>query len=197
MKESEIRSKCTKFSIKNFIADLPRMLNDAFSTICDCIFGFYTSDNGDIHLKNIAKLEASYIDATTVVTQNLRFKGSDGVMYNYNDIGAILGKIEKKMETINPITKDQIDELGIYQFNPWPLYADEYMVKPETQTVGYKVLTEAGLSVLEKNDITNKYNWTEKSVQDGAVYLCGSNLHLYNRDESGKRWIDLGSYKNN
>ena len=113
MKESEIRSKCTKFSIKNFIADLPRMLNDAFSTICDCIFGFYTSDNGDIHLKNIAKLEASYIDATTVVAQNLRFKGSDGVMYNYNDIGTILGKIEKKMETINPITKDQIDELGI------------------------------------------------------------------------------------
>ena len=197
MKESEIRSKCTKFSIKNFIADLPRMLNDAFSTICDCIFGFYTSDNGDIHLKNIAKLEASYIDATTVVAQNLRFKGSDGVMYNYNDIGTILGKIEKKMETINPITKDQIDELGIYQFNPWPLYADEYMVKPETQTVGYKVLTEAGLSVLEKNDITNKYNWAEKSVQDGGVYLCGSNLHLYKRDESGKRWIDLGSYKNN
>ena len=186
-----------KFSIKNFIADLPRMLNDAFSTICDCIFGFYTSDNGDIHLKNIAKLEASYIDATTVVAQNLRFKGSDGVMYNYNDIGTILGKIEKKMETINPITKDQIDELGIYQFNPWPLYADEYMVKPETQTVGYKVLTEDGLSVLEKNDITNKYNWAEKSVQDGAVYLCGSNLHLYKRDESGKRWIDLGSYKNN
>lgn len=197
MKESEIRSKCTKFSIKNFIADLPRMLNDAFSTICDCIFGFYTSDNGDIHLKNIAKLEASYIDATTVVAQNLRFKGSDGVMYNYNDIGTILGKIEKKMETINPITKDQIDELGIYQFNPWPLYADEYMVKPETQTVGYKVLTEAGLSVLEKNDITSKYNWAEKYVQDGAVYLCGSNLHLYKRDESGKRWIDLGSYKNN
>ena len=67
MTESEVRSKCTNFSIKNFVADLPRMLNEAFNTICDCIFSFYTADNGDIHLKNIAKLEASYIDATTIV----------------------------------------------------------------------------------------------------------------------------------
>ena len=117
MTESEVRSKCTKFSIKNFITDLPRMLNEAFGTICDCIFSFYDADNGDIHLKNIAKLEASYIDATTVVAQNLRFKGSDGTMYNYNDIGSILEKIEKKISSISNISKSQIDSLVPHQLN--------------------------------------------------------------------------------
>ena len=103
MTESEVRSKCTNFSIKNFVADLPRMLNEAFNTICDCIFSFYTDDNGNIHLKNIAKSQESYIDATTIVAQNLRFKGSDGVTYNYNNIGSKLEQMEKMINSISNI----------------------------------------------------------------------------------------------
>ena len=197
MTESEVRSKCTKFSIKNFIADLPRMLNEAFNTICDCIFSFYTADNGDIHLKNIAKLESSYIDATTIVAQNLRFKGSDGVMYNYNDIGTILDKIEKKINSISNISKDQIDSLGTYPFQPWPLYADFYMIRPTNPEYGCKVLSDIGVTVWDEDPDTHEYDWIDTPVTNGVMYLCGSDLHIYQRDEELKRWIDLGSYKNN
>ena len=197
MTESEVRSKCTKFSIKNFIADLPRMLNEAFNTICDCIFSFYTADNGNIHLKNIAKLEASYIDATTIVAQNLRFKGSDGVMYNYNNIGSKLEQMEKTINSISNISKDQIDSLGTYPFQPWPLYADFYMNRPENPEHGCKVLSDFGVTVWDKNPDTDKYDWFDTPVTDGVMYLCASNLHIYQRDEESKRWIDLGNYKNN
>ena len=197
MTESEVRSKCTNFSIKNFVADLPRMLNEAFNTICDCIFSFYTADNGDIHLKNIAKLEASYIDATTIVAQNIRFKGSDGVMYNYNNIGSKLEQIENTLNSITCIEKDQIDSLGIYPFQPWPLYADFYMNRPEKPERGCKVLSNFGVTVWDENPDTNKYDWFDTPVTDGVMYLCASNLHIYQRDEESKRWIDLGNYKNN
>lgn len=196
MTESEVRSKCTKFSIKNFVADLPRMLNDAFGTICDCIFSFYDADNGDIHLKNIANLEASYIDATTVVAQNLRFKGSDGKTYNYNDIGSILEKIEKKINSISNISKSQIDSLGVY-FQPWPLYADFYMIRPAIPDAGCKILSEFGLKIWDEDPETHKYKWFDTPVEDGVTYLCGDNLHIYKRDNETSRWIDLGSYKNN
>jgi hypothetical protein len=197
MTESEVRSKCTKFSIKNFVADLPRMLNEAFSTICDCIFSFYNADNGDIHLKNIAKLEASYIDATTVVAQNLRFKGSDGTMYNYNDIGSILEKIEKKISSISNISKSQIDSLDVYPFQPWPLYADFYMIRPTSPEPGCKVLSEFGLTIWDEDPETHEYDWFDTPVEDGVTYLCGYDLHIYKRDKETSRWIDLGSYKNN
>ena len=195
MTESEVRSKCTKFSIKNFVADLPRMLNDAFGTICDCIFSFYDADNSDIHLKNIAKLEASYIDATTVVAQNLRFKGSDGTMYNYNDIGSILEKIEKKIKSISNISKSQIDSLDVYPFQPWPLYADFYIIRPTDPEPGCKVLSEFGLTIWDEDPETHEYEWFDTPVEDGVTYLCGYDLHIYKRDNETSRWIDLGSYK--
>lgn len=193
MKESEIRSKCTKFSIKNFIADLPKMLNDAFNAICDCIFSFYSADNGDIHLKNITKIEASYIDATTIVTQNLRFKGSDGVMYNYNDIGTILSNIEKKINSISSISKSQIDALDTAPFQSWPV-AEYYMTLPEDPEEGCRVLSISGLKIWDKNPDTQNYEWIDKNVNDGVKYLCVSNLHVYQRDEQESNWIDLGRY---
>lgn len=194
MTESEVRSKCTKFSIKNFVADLPRMLNEAFGTICDCIFSFYDADNSDIHLKNIAKLEASYIDATTVVAQNLRFKGSDGTIYNYNDIGSKLEQMEKTLNSITFIKKEQIDSLGLY-LQPWPLYADFYMKRPTNPDAGCKVLSEFGLTIWDEDPEAHKYVWFDTPVEDGVTYLCGYDLHIYKRDNETSRWIDLGSYK--
>ena len=197
MTESEIRSKCTKFSIKNFISDLPKMLNDAFNTICDCIFSFYDADNGEIHLKNIAKIEASYIDATTVIAQNLRFKGSNGTIYNYNDIGSILERIESKINSIHNISKEQIDSLEMFPFQPWPLYADFYMVEPENPEPGCKVLSEMGLKVWEEDPDDHIYDWFDGPVEDGTTFLCGDNLNIYKRDNSTSRWICIGNYKNN
>ena len=194
MTESEVRSKCTKFSIKNFVADLPRMLNEAFGTICDCIFSFYDADNSDIHLKNIAKLEASYIDATTVVAQNLRFKGSDGTIYNYNDIGSKLEQMEKTLNSITFIKKEQIDSLDIYHFQPWPSYADYYMIIPQNPKPKCVVLSEFGLTVWDEDTDTHKYEWFDTPVEDGVTYICKYDFHLYKRDNTSRTWKDLGDY---
>lgn len=94
---SQLKDLCTKFSIKNFVADLPRMLNDAFTVLYDCITTFYNPDDNSIKCR---KLDVTYIDATTVVAQNLRFKGSNGVIYNYNDIGKILSELEERVQNI-------------------------------------------------------------------------------------------------
>lgn len=96
------------FSIKNFIADLPRMLNETFTIIYNCITKFYDPDQNKVKCN---KLEASYIDATTIVAQNLTFKGSNGETYNYNDIAATLSALEQKINSIVPITQQQLDDL--------------------------------------------------------------------------------------
>ena len=112
MKSSVTNNELSKiqsaFSIKNFIADLPKMLNNIFTTIYKCITDFYDPDSNKIKCN---KIEAGYIDATTIVAQNLTFKGSNGEMYNYNDIATIIGELERKVNNSLPITKEQLDAL--------------------------------------------------------------------------------------
>lgn len=105
---AELSKIKSSFSIKNFIADLPKMLNNVFTIIYKCITDFYDPDANKI---KVNKLEAGYIDATTIVAQNLTFKGSNGELYNYNDIATILGELERKVNNILPITREQLDAL--------------------------------------------------------------------------------------
>jgi hypothetical protein len=191
---SQLKELCTKFSVKNFVADLPRMLNEAFTVLYNCITSFYNPDDNSIKCD---KLNVTYVDATTIVAQNLRFKGSDGVIYNYNDIGTILSNIEKKLNSINNITKEQIDSLEMYPFQPWPLYADYYMIPPQNPEIGCKVLTNYGIRVYDVDNETNTEGWYDTKVTDGVMYICGENMNLYKRDEISTRWIDLGTYSNN
>ena len=86
---------------------------------------------------------------------------------------------------------------GTYPFQPWPLYADFYMIRPTNPEYGCKVLSDFGVTVWDENPDTHEYDWFDTPVTDGAMYLCASNLHIYQRDEESKRWIDLGNYKNN
>ena len=185
---SELQKLCNKFSIKNFLTDLPRMLNEAFTVIYECITGLYNPDEGSVRCN---KIDATYIDATTIVAQNLRFKGPDGVMYNYNDIGQVLADMENRLEGITNITKSQIDSLEILPFQPWPLYADCYMITPENPINGCILLTQNGISVYDADSDT----WIDKRVVDGVIYLCDDNKILYKRDNENNRWIDMGSYE--
>ena len=125
-------------------------------------------------------------------------KDTDGTTYyHYNNIGSKLEQMEKTINSISNISKDQIDSLGIYPFQPWPLYADFYINRPENPERGCKVLSDFGVTVWDENPDTHEYDWFDTPVTDGVMYLCASNLHIYQRDEESKRWIDLGSYKNN
>lgn len=105
---TELSKIKSAFSIKNFITDLPKMLNNVFTIIYKCITDFYDPDANKI---KVNKLEAGYIDATTIVAQNLTFKGSNGELYNYNDIATILEELERKVNNILPITREQLDAL--------------------------------------------------------------------------------------
>lgn len=180
MFSEETKTKLTNFSIRNFIADLPRMLNEAFGTLCDIIFSFYDKNDGNIVFKNISRLESTFIEATTVVAQNLRFKGTDGKSYDLNNIGIVLSSLES-----------QIKELQLK--GSWPLYADYYMSRPTSNiTEGCKVLVTNGI------DVYINGAWETKPVSDGATYLCGNNNHVYKRNESlneNLKWVDLGEYK--
>ena len=96
------------FSIKNFIADLPKMLNNVFTIIYKCITDFY---NPDLNKISCNKIEVGYIDATTIIAQNFTFKGPNGESYNYNDIASLIKELEEKVHNIVPITKEQLDQL--------------------------------------------------------------------------------------
>lgn len=98
----------TAFSIKNFIPDVPRMLNEVFTKIYNCVTKFYDIDENEI---SCSKLKAGYIDATTIVAQNLTFKGQSGELYNYNDIASIITELREKVNSIVPITQQQLDTL--------------------------------------------------------------------------------------
>lgn len=105
---TELSTIRNAFSIKNFITDLPKMLNKAFETIYRCITDFYSPDSNKVKCANV---EAGYIDATTVVTQNLTFKGSNGQVYRYDDIATKIAELEERINAITPITMEQLNEL--------------------------------------------------------------------------------------
>lgn len=183
----------TKFSINNFLADLPRLLNEAFTTVVNSILGFYDPDSGILKCK---KLEATYIDATTIVAQNLRFKGNNGTLYNFDDIASIIGNLEKKVDSIMHITKDQIDSLEMNPFQAWPLYADYYIDAPETPDEGCKVLIPDGIKIYLLDEQTSEGSWYTSPVADGVFYIVRENMHIYNYDKQKGTWRDLGFYGN-
>lgn len=82
------------FSIKNFIPDLPRMLNEVLTVIHDQIAGFYFPDENKIKCN---KVESGTVEATTVITQNLTFKGSKGELMNYEDLASRVAALERKL----------------------------------------------------------------------------------------------------
>lgn len=98
----------TYFSVKNFISDLPRLLNSVMKLIYTCITKFYSIDEDKIKCN---KAEIDYINATTIVAQNLTFKGDNGVMYRYDDIANRIAQIENRLNSITNVTRQEIDSI--------------------------------------------------------------------------------------
>ena len=188
----ELNALSKKFSISNFLTDLPRMLNDAFDVIVKYILKFYDPDRNSI---KVDKLDATYIDTTTIVAQNLRFKGSNGVIYNYEDIGSILDDIQKKIAEFSHITKDQIDSLNTFPLQGWPLYADYYNYHPtDNIPENCVVLTGDGIDVYEFDCDAEDYVWSSKNITDQSIYVCGADWNIYQYNKDGGFWKNLGKY---
>lgn len=191
--KDELNALSKKFSISNFLTDLPRMLNEAFGTIVKYILKFYDPDENRIRCE---RLDATYINATTIVAQNLRFRGKNGAVYDYTDLGSIVEQCEKLINEITSISKKQIDSLPIYPLQGWPLWADYYNSHPETtmENVNKIVLVTDGVDILQVDCDTEELIWCTSGVADEAIYLCGADMCLYKYHENEKYWENIGKY---
>ena len=100
---SDLKKLETKFSIKNFISDLPRMLNEAFSVIYKCITSFYDPDKDTL---KSSSAEIDYITASTIVCQNITIKNSDSSIIDPAiaiEIKALKEKIDDLYEKIEEV----------------------------------------------------------------------------------------------
>lgn len=202
--KKELQDLGSKFSISNFLTDLPRMLNDAFGTVVKYILNFYDPDNHGLGTGSkgpINKISATYIDATTVVAQNIRFKGKSGHVYDLEDVADLLAGFEDKMKQITFISKKQIDSLDINPIQGWPLYADSYISHPVNPIEGSVVLVNDGIEVYElvceEDEYGNTkeyYKWTKHGVVDQTIYLCGADMNLYQYQEIDEYWKVIGKY---
>ena len=103
----ELNSLKTKFSVKNFITELPNMLNNAFTTLCNCILDFYIPEERKIKCD---KASIGTIEATTIVVQNLSVKGQNA-QYNYANLPDIVRELQRKVEELYPETMDDINAM--------------------------------------------------------------------------------------
>lgn len=109
---TKLKALGNSFSVKSFIPDLPRLINNALSTIVNALLSFYTptSDSkGNIH--DINRLECTYIDAVTVNARNLIITTENGEKVNYADLAKIISDLKSDLSKIKAITKKQIQQI--------------------------------------------------------------------------------------
>ena len=127
----------------------------------------------------------------------MKFKGTDGELYNYTELLDRIILLENTVSKITNITKEQIDAIHTYPVQSWPLYADSIGTKASvtSPTEGYKLL----LQEASPNGISTytNGNWVDETVSNGAMYLCASDWHVYKYTivNENASWVDLGSYK--
>jgi len=97
MTTEELNGLKNKFSVKNFITELPNMLNNAFATICTCITEFYVPEEKKI---KCTKAEIGTIESTTIIAQNLKLKGANSQQFNYADIPNMIKRMQDKINEI-------------------------------------------------------------------------------------------------
>lgn len=102
VRDEELSKIKNTFSIKNFIADMPRMLNKVFSTIYNCIKDFYDPNTNKVKCDSV---ETSYLSATTIVAQNLSFRGSNNEICDFASLISRIESLESKIQHADWTTK--------------------------------------------------------------------------------------------
>lgn len=102
--QDNINTLDSRFSMRMFISDLPRVLNETFSVIKNALV-FYKPQNDEIKVTNI---NVGTLQASTVITNNIAFKDtSTNKSINFNE----LEHIKEQYETVIPSLIDKIDKL--------------------------------------------------------------------------------------
>lgn len=95
--KNEVQALGTKFSIKNFISNLPNMLNNAFGILSNVIISFYDPDTKTL---TAIKAEIDTINATTIITKNIRFSSSTDEIMSYEDLVAEIVNIKARLDEL-------------------------------------------------------------------------------------------------
>jgi hypothetical protein len=82
-----------KLSIKNFIGDLPNIVNTNFEKVSDFIYSIFNEDTNTIHAKG-AIIE-NQVTANSVITNNLIISDSDGKTVSFAEMIERLEKLEQ------------------------------------------------------------------------------------------------------
>jgi len=103
---TDLTENCTKFSINNFVSDLPRLLNKAFSTLIDCITQFYNPDKDKITCSNA---DIEYLTVTSLVANNLSLRDDAGAVYTLQGLADMVNELKEKVNNITAISQSEID----------------------------------------------------------------------------------------
>ncbi len=97
--QSEIDSLDTRFSMRMFIADLPRVLNEAFALIKKFINTIYNCDTNELHATS---MYTKTLKASTIITNNIAFQDSAGQKnITYGEIEDMKIAIERIKDVLN------------------------------------------------------------------------------------------------
>lgn len=96
---NEIDNLDTRFSMRMFIADLPRVLNETFSLIKTIINKIY---NTEIDELKAASINVETVKASTIITNSIAFKSNEpGDTITYGEIQEMKSAIERIKEELN------------------------------------------------------------------------------------------------
>lgn len=97
--QSEIDSLDTRFSMRMFIADLPRVLNEAFALIKKFINTIYNCDTNELRATS---MDTKTLKASTIITNNIAFQDSSGQKnITYGEIEDMKIAIERIKDVLN------------------------------------------------------------------------------------------------
>ena len=95
----EIDNLDTRFSMRMFIADLPRVLNETFSLIKTIINKIYNADTNEL---KAASIDVGTVKASTIITNSIAFKSNEtGDTIKYDEIQEMKSAIERIKEELN------------------------------------------------------------------------------------------------
>ena len=95
----EIDNLDTRFSMRMFIADLPRVLNETFSLIKTIINKIYNAETNELKANSI---DVGTVKASTIITNSIAFKSNiTGDTIKYDEIQEMKNAIERIKEELN------------------------------------------------------------------------------------------------
>lgn len=98
VKQNDIDTLDTRFGMRMFIADLPRVLNEAFALIKKIINKIYDCEKNEI---KVSSIDTTTVKASTIITNSIALRDDvSGKTINYGEIDDMRNDIERIKEEL-------------------------------------------------------------------------------------------------